>query len=98
MVITYETDPDIVRDQLPEPLEPVDAPLVHYEWIKMPDSSGFGDYTESGMVLPCRFRGEEANFVVQMISTTIRRFPPAARSGDFRRNTRTRSWKSSRTR
>ena len=66
MVITYETDPDIVRDQLPEPLEPVDAPLVHYEWIKMPDSSGFGDYTESGMVLPCRFRGEEANFVVQM--------------------------------
>jgi acetoacetate decarboxylase len=38
----------------------------HYEWIKMPDSSGFGDYTESGMVLPCRFRGEEANFVVQM--------------------------------
>jgi acetoacetate decarboxylase len=27
MVITYETDPDIVRDQLPEPLEPVDAPL-----------------------------------------------------------------------
>jgi acetoacetate decarboxylase len=66
MVITYETDPDIVCDQLPEPLEPVDAPLVHYEWIKMPDSSGFGDYTESGMVLPCRFRGEEANFVVQM--------------------------------
>ena len=66
MVITYETDPDIVRDHLPEPLEPVDQPLVHYEWIKMPDSSGFGDYTESGMVLPCRFRGEDANFVVQM--------------------------------
>ena len=66
MVITYETDPDIVRHQLPEPLEPVDAPLVHYEWIKMPDSSGFGDYTNPGMVLPCRFRGEETNFVVQM--------------------------------
>jgi len=66
MVISYETDPDIVRDHLPEPLEPVDTPLVHYEWIKMPDSSGFGDYTESGMVLPCRFRGEDANFVVQM--------------------------------
>jgi acetoacetate decarboxylase len=66
MVITYETDPDIIRHQLPEPLEPVDAPVVHYEWIKMPDSSGFGSYTESGMVLPCRFRGEEMNFVVQM--------------------------------
>ena len=66
MVITYESDPTVIRDHLPEPLEPVERPLVHYEWIKMPDSSGFGDYTESGMVLPCRFKGEEANFVVQM--------------------------------
>ena len=98
MVITYETDPDIVRDQLPEPLEPVDTPLVHYEWIKMPDTSGFGNYTESGMVLPCRFHGEDANFVSRCISTTIRRSPPAARSGAFRKNTRIRSLKSSRTR
>ena len=42
MVITYETDSDIIRAQLPEPLEPIGQPLVHYEWIKMPDSSGFG--------------------------------------------------------
>jgi acetoacetate decarboxylase len=42
MVISYETDPEIIRAQLPEPFEPVDSPLVHYEWIKMPDSSGFG--------------------------------------------------------
>jgi acetoacetate decarboxylase len=32
----------------------------------MPDSSGFGSYTESGMVIPCRFRGEDVNFVAQM--------------------------------
>lgn len=66
MIITYETDPDLIRAQLPEPLQPTDEPLVHYEWIKMPDSSGFGSYTESGMVIPCRFDGEEANFVAQM--------------------------------
>jgi len=66
MVITYETDPEIVRRQLPEPLEPASSPLVHYEWIKMPDSSGFGSYTESGLVIPCHFRGEEMNFVSQM--------------------------------
>ena len=66
MVITYETDPELIRAQLPEPLEPVDHPLVHYEWIKMPDSSGFGSYTESGLVIPCRFQGEEVNFVSQM--------------------------------
>jgi len=45
MIISYETYPDIIRAQLPEPLEPAAEPLVHYEWIKMPDSSGFGDYT-----------------------------------------------------
>jgi len=66
MVISYETDPDIVRAQLPEPLEPVASPVVHYEWIRMPDSSGFGSYTESGIVIPCRLGGEEMNFVSQM--------------------------------
>jgi acetoacetate decarboxylase len=66
MVITYETDPALIREQLPEPLEPADRPLVAYEWIRMPDSSGFGDYTESGIVIPCRFNGEEVNFVSQM--------------------------------
>jgi acetoacetate decarboxylase len=66
LIITYETDPDVIRDHLPEPLEPIEQPLVHYEWIKMPDSSGFGSYMESGMVIPSRLRGEEVNFVTQM--------------------------------
>jgi acetoacetate decarboxylase len=66
MVITYETDPQALAADLPEPLEPVEHALVHFEWIKMPDSSGFGSYTESGMVTPCRFRGEDVNFVAQM--------------------------------
>jgi len=57
MVVSYETDPDIIRAQLPEPLEPVERPLVNYEFILMPDSSGFGDYTESGV---------EMGFVSQM--------------------------------
>jgi acetoacetate decarboxylase len=66
MVITYETDPEVIRHQLPEPLEPLDQPLVSYEWINMPDSSGFGSYTESGLVIPCKFQGEDVNFVSQM--------------------------------
>jgi acetoacetate decarboxylase len=66
MVITYETDPELMRAQLPEPLEMPANPLVHYEWIKMPDSSGFGSYTESGLVIPCRYQGEGMNFVSQM--------------------------------
>src|ERR1700761_3458187 len=66
MIITYESDPDLIREALPEPLEPIEQPLVKYEWIKMPDSTGFGCYTESGIVIPCRFQGEEASFVSQM--------------------------------
>ena len=66
MVITYESEPELIRAQLPEPLEMAARPLVHYEWIKMPDSSGFGSYTESGLVIPCLFKGEEVNFVSQM--------------------------------
>lgn len=66
LAITYETDPEALRRQLPEPLEMLDRPRVVYEWIKMPDSSGFGDYTETGVVIPCRYKGEEASFVAQM--------------------------------
>ncbi|SFJ06485.1 acetoacetate decarboxylase [Bosea sp. OK403] len=66
MVISYETDPEAIRHQLPEPLMPLATPIVSYEWIKMPDSSGFGSYTESGIVIPCKFGEEEVSFVSQM--------------------------------
>jgi acetoacetate decarboxylase len=65
MVITYETDAEILRRAVPEPLEP-ESNLVAYEFMKMPDSSGFGDYTESGLVIPCLFKGEKVNFTLQM--------------------------------
>jgi acetoacetate decarboxylase len=40
--------------------------VVYYEWIRMPDSSGFGDYTESGIVIPCTWQGTPCNFTAQM--------------------------------
>ena len=39
---------------MPEPLE-VTGDTVAYEFIRMPDSTGFGDYTETGQVIPVRF-------------------------------------------
>ena len=65
-IVTYETDPAAIRDALPEPLEPAEGNLIAYEFIKMPDSSGFGDYCESGLVIPCTFEGKECNFTCQM--------------------------------
>ena len=66
MIVIYESDPEAVRAAVPEPLVPDPSNQVFYEWIKMPDSSGFGDYEESGVVIPCHFNGEPVNFVSQM--------------------------------
>ncbi len=50
LIISYRTDPDLFRKAVPEPLG-VKDPIVNYEFIRMPDSAGFGDYTESGQIL-----------------------------------------------
>jgi acetoacetate decarboxylase len=60
-IITYRTDPERLRAVVPAPLE-LEAPLVKYEFIRMPDSTGFGDYTESGQVIPVSFRGRKGNY------------------------------------
>lgn len=65
VIITYRTDPDALRAVVPEPLDIVE-PLVKYEFIKMPDSTGFGDYTESGQVIPVRLGDEEGVYVHAM--------------------------------
>ena len=65
LIITYETDFDKLKAIVPEPLE-VSEPLVKYEFIRMPDSSGFGDYTESGQVIPVQYRGKRGNYVHSM--------------------------------
>lgn len=58
LIITYRTDPAALRRVVPAPLA-FDEPLVKYEFIRMPDSTGFGDYTESGQVIPVRLSSGE---------------------------------------
>ena len=61
MILTYRSDPERLRAVLPEPLE-LAEPLVKYEFIRMPNSTGFGDYTESGQVIPVTFRGRQGGY------------------------------------
>jgi acetoacetate decarboxylase len=61
LIVTYRTDPVRLRAIVPEPLA-LDAPLVKYEFIRMPDSTGFGDYTESGQVIPVSLNGRRGNY------------------------------------
>jgi Acetoacetate decarboxylase (ADC) len=58
VVISYRSDPDVLREVVPEPLE-VAGDTVNYKFIRMPDSTGFGDYTETGQVIPVRFRAAD---------------------------------------
>ena len=74
MIITYRTDLDALKRVVPEPLEVVE-PIVKYEFIRMPDSTGFGDYTESGQVIPVRIHGELGGYVHLMF---LNDHPPVA--------------------
>lgn len=67
-IISYLTDPDALEEVVPEPLK-IDRsnPIVHFEFIRMPDSSGFGDYTESGQVISVTdAQGNPANYTHSM--------------------------------
>ncbi|MBK9078825.1 MAG: acetoacetate decarboxylase [Hyphomicrobium sp.] len=64
-IITYRTDPEALRHVVPEPLE-INDPIVKFEFIRMPDSTGFGDYTEAGQVIPVSFNGMSGGYVHAM--------------------------------
>ena len=65
LIVTYRTDMDALRAVVPEPLQLTSA-VVKYEFIRMPDSTGFGDYTESGQVIPVSFEGQAGGYVHSM--------------------------------
>ncbi|MBU6498435.1 MAG: acetoacetate decarboxylase [Rhodospirillales bacterium] len=65
MIITYRTDPAALARVVPAPLEII-SPVVKYEFIRMPDSTGFGDYTETGQVIPVRFQGQQGGYTHAM--------------------------------
>ena len=64
-VITYRTDPAVLRALVPEPLQPA-GDEVKFEFIRMPDSTGFGDYTESGQVVPVLYQGRPGTYQIAM--------------------------------
>jgi len=73
-IVTYRTDREALEAVVPEPLEIVD-PIVKFEFIRMPDSTGFGDFTESGQVITVRYQGQMGGYVHQMF---LNDHPPIA--------------------
>ena len=65
LVISYSTDPAALAAVVPEPLRP-SGDVVRFEFIRMPDSTGFGSYTESGQVIAVDFEGRSGAYVHSM--------------------------------
>ncbi len=65
VIVTYRTDPAALARVVPGPLKAADA-IVKYEFIKMPDSSGFGSYVESGQVIPVTMDGQPGSYTHAM--------------------------------
>ena len=62
LVITYRTDPAALERVVPEPLQ-VAAPQVRFQFIRMPDSSGFGEYRGAGQAIPVTYEGKPGTYV-----------------------------------
>ncbi len=63
--IVYRTDPDALREVVPEPLQ-IDDPLVRFEIMHMGDVGGYGPYTEGGQAIPVRFGDERGEYLHAM--------------------------------
>lgn len=74
--ITYRTDIDALRAIVPEPLE-IDDPLVRFEVMKMPDTTGLGSYTECGQAIMVRMGEEKGEYLHAMYLDNL----PAMASG-----------------
>ena len=51
--IAYRTDAQALRRLVPEPLVPLDDE-ARFQFIRMPDSTGFGEYALAAQVIPVR--------------------------------------------
>jgi len=65
LIITYRTDPAVLEKLIPAPLR-LAEPVVKFEFINMPDSTGFGHYCESGQVIPVTLDGVAGGYVHSM--------------------------------
>src|SRR6267154_2614803 len=63
--ITYRTDREALAKQVPEPLE-VDEPLVRFEVMNMPDTTGYGSYVECGQAAVVRHKEEVGEYIIGM--------------------------------
>src|SRR3979411_3022566 len=63
--ITYLSAREALATRVPDPLE-IDQPLVRFEVVKMPDTTGYGAYVECGHAAIVRMDREPGEFLLAM--------------------------------
>lgn len=63
--INYESDIDVLRAVVPEPLQVV-SPIVKFQFVKMPDAYGFGDYTLVSQLIEVMHEGKIGTYAYGM--------------------------------
>ena len=63
--IIYRTDVAALRKVVPEPLE-IDDPLVRFEVMRMPDTTGLGSYTECGQAIVVKLGEDRGEYLHAM--------------------------------
>jgi len=61
-LIYFRTDPAVVREHLPEPLEPDPQGIAVAFGIRVPFCTGYGPFNEAGLMVRCSFRDQTAFF------------------------------------
>jgi acetoacetate decarboxylase len=69
-VVIYETDMERLRQVVPEPLE-VLSPVVKFEFVRIPESTGYGEYVEVNQVIPVTYEWEEGSYIHAMYTNAI---------------------------
>ncbi|HET7313957.1 acetoacetate decarboxylase [Salinisphaera sp.] len=65
LIVTYWSDPERLEQAIPAPLK-LAEPKVSFEFMRMPNSTGFGDYCECGQTIPVTFNGRSGGFSYAM--------------------------------
>lgn len=61
LIISYETDYDVLQEIVPEPLKVI-SNVVKFEFMRMPNAHGFGSFTEAGQVIEVEFEGKPGTY------------------------------------
>ncbi|QCI67753.1 acetoacetate decarboxylase [Phreatobacter stygius] len=69
LTISYRTDRALIERVVPKPLEVIDA-AVRIEFVRMPDSTGFGAYSGAAQVIPVKFGQETGSYTRFMFLDT----------------------------